>query len=187
MRLVAVLLLLGLTACGSAPTRLYTLQAIAPTAALAGPVVPYQGPAVRVNTVHVPPEFDRIELVTSSAPGELKISDLDHWSAPLARLAQQVLTADLLARLPPGKVIFPHAARADGELGIAVDILDFDTRPPRASMHVTWTLTSGGPQVERRQGTALLQTPIGGGDAPAVARSFSELMAQLTDRLAANL
>jgi hypothetical protein len=32
-----------------------------------------------------------------------------------------------------------------------------------------------------------LQAPIGGGDAPAVAQSFSELLAQLADRLAANL
>ena len=46
---------LVLCSCASAPTRFFTLQPVAPAAAQAGNAVGnYQGPAIRVDAVHVP-------------------------------------------------------------------------------------------------------------------------------------
>jgi uncharacterized lipoprotein YmbA len=113
----------------------------------ASAIAPYVGPALRVDSVHVPPSMDRIEITTERAPGEFRINDLDHWAAPLARLARQTLTADLVLRLPAGRVIFPHLDKTQGAIGISVDILAFSAGAKGARLEASWTVTSGDPKL----------------------------------------
>ena len=100
MRRMGMLGVLGaawaLSGCSSAPTRSYTLYTIAPhdtgqTAAKLAIVPSTTSPRVRIDAVHIPPAFDRVEVVTRVGRGELKINDSDHWSASLAQLARQTL------------------------------------------------------------------------------------------------
>jgi uncharacterized lipoprotein YmbA len=65
--------------------------------------------------VHIPPALDRIEILSEVAPGEFKVNDLDHWVAPLGPVARQTLTADLIARLPQGRVIFHTSQSPQGQ------------------------------------------------------------------------
>ncbi len=113
--LAALASLLG--SCAGAPTRIYTLYAVAP----GGPSV-YAGPPVRVDVVNFPAALDRIEVVRNGAPGELELSDTAHWSAPLGDVARQTLAADLIARLPAGKALFPDLPKPAGALGVSVDL-----------------------------------------------------------------
>ncbi len=56
MKLMAgAAVLAALTACQSAPTRIFTLYAVPPAARSA-----YSGAPIRVDAVHVPPALDRI-------------------------------------------------------------------------------------------------------------------------------
>jgi uncharacterized lipoprotein YmbA len=202
-------LLLG--ACASAPTRIYTLQSIAPNtdsiaaraqaapAVAAGSAAPAPtGPPIRVDVVHVPAALDRMELVEDVAPGEIRIRDLDQWSAPLGELARQALTADLIERLPAGRVLFPHLAKPAGALGISVDLLAFHSDGAAASAQASWIIESAAPS-ERQRGTAMLTTAgtasTGGSGSPgdtgqgaaATADALSVLLAQLADRIVESL
>jgi hypothetical protein len=180
------LLVLGLvslmTSCQSAPSRLYSLEPVAAAA-----VVPYAGPALRVDAVHVPPAMDRVEILTTAAPGELKINDFDHWAAPLGRLVRQTLTDDLIARLPKGRVIFPHLEKTPDAIGIDVDILAFSADTRGARLEASWTVTSGksNPHPAERSVSLLNEAPTTG--APATARALSAMLAQLADRISDDL
>ncbi len=172
-----------LTACHSAPTRLYTLYGVAPATGR----TTYAGPPLRIDAVHVPPALDRIEVVDNLAPGELEISELDHWSAPLGQVARQALSADLVARLPEGRVVFPHLGKPEGALGIAVDVLDFNSDSHGTSMQASWIVTPAGAPVRSAGGTVTLRTDQPGTGAEATAQALSVLLGQLADRIAAEL
>jgi uncharacterized lipoprotein YmbA len=181
--MAAGLLALLLVSCHSAPTRIFTLYAVAPAA----PISRYTGPAIRVDAVHVPPALDRIEVVSDIAPGELKVSDLDYWSAPLGQVAKQALSADMVARLPSGRVIFPHLAKPDGALGISVDILDFGGSTNGAHLEASWIITPTNPDAVTRRGTGRFRGEPSGADATATVRALSTLLAQLADQIVAEL
>jgi uncharacterized lipoprotein YmbA len=202
LRMVILLVLgIALGACGSAPTRLFALEPIAPP----GPKFQYQGATLRVDAFHVPPAQDRIELVTAATPGQIKIHDTDEWSAPLVEQARQALTADLVARLPPGRVIFPHLAKPPGTLGLTVDVLEFHADGNGASMQASWALAgttgdpassgtagpagsgAGGGGAVTGGGTVMLRISLPGNTSADTAAAWSQLIAQLADRIVDSL
>ena len=177
------------SACGSAPTRTYTVYAVAP-ATVRGD---YAGPPVRVDAVHVPPSLNRLEIVTAAAPGELRLDDLAHWAAPLNQGVRQALSADLIARLPAGRVIYPHLAKPDGALGITVDLLLIELGPSVGRLQASWTVVAGGTGMSNgargaaRGGAASWQIGPSTPGAAGAADSLSYLVGQLADRIAADL
>ena len=182
----------GLAACGSSPpTRFYTLDVAPPAArpaAATARVLP-----VRVDAVHVPPVFDRPELVREIAANEVRVDDFGRWSAPLGETARRALTADLAARLPQGAVVFPEAPKpADGR-GLVVDILSLSHAGGQAVLDVSWTLTAGRPGAAATgpvayTGRSLRLTTPSAGPAPgAAAPELSALLGQLADSIAADL
>ena len=182
----------GLAACGtSPPTRFYTLDPAPPAAP---PAVSARVPPVRVDAVHVPPVFDRPELVRETAANEVRVDDFARWSAPLGETARRALTADLAARLPQGAVVFPEAPKpADGR-GLVVDILSLSHTGGQAVLDVSWTLTAGRPGAGTAGGAVAytgrslrLTTPAAGPGASAAAPELSTLLGQLADAIAADL
>jgi uncharacterized lipoprotein YmbA len=183
MRFVAAALpLMVLLACQSAPTRTYTLYAIPVSSSK-----DYTGPALRVDSVHVPASIDRTEIMLDVAPGELKISDFDHWSAPLGEMARQTLSQDLIARLPAGKVIFPHLFKPSGALGITVDILAFRTDRGNSHLTASWAILPQAPNAAPKGGSASLSTPNANGGVLDTVQALSTLLGQLADRIVAEL
>ena len=121
MKKLAVLLLVGLAACSSAPTRFYRLEAKAPAAPPA-----YRPTLVRVNSVIVPRLLDRDQIVRSTGSEQVELGTLDHWAAPLDALIQQSLTQDMVLRLPDGSVIPANATAGSPVLTIDVDVMKFE-------------------------------------------------------------
>jgi uncharacterized lipoprotein YmbA len=173
---------LALCSCQSAPTRIYDINPAPPATRMDT----YRSPPLRIDAVHVPPGWDRIEILTPTAGGGLEIDDLDRWPAPLTQVIRQVLSVDLDARLPSGRVIYPHLLKPGGALGIDVDILEFTIDSSQSSMSASWVITpAAGPEAAGRS-VATLHNPVAGTDAAAVARAWSELIGQLADRIAAD-
>jgi uncharacterized protein len=172
-----------LISCHSAPTRIHTLHAVAP----ASSITHYAGPPIRIDAVHVPPALDRIEVITGVAEGELRINDLDYWAAPLSQLAVQVLSADMVARLPPDRVIFPELRKPEGALGISVDILDFGASSTSAFLEASWTIASPQGDIAPRRGTGTFKEPGTDVTAAGTAQALSALLAQLADQIVAEL
>jgi len=172
-----------LTSCQSAPTRLFALDSIALTSIPS----PYNGPAIRVDAVHIPPALDRIEILREIGLGEFKVSDRDQWVAPLGQLARQALTEDLIARLPQGRVIFPDLAKSTGTISVSVDLLAFSAGREGAKLQASWVGTSDGSQPRSYGGTMLLETTFRGAGSAATASALSTLLAELADRIVAEL
>lgn len=169
--------------CQSAPTRVFTLESVPSTAVVSS----YVGPPIRVDAVHVPPPLDRIEILSDVGRGEMQVNDREHWAAPLGELARQALTADLISRLPEGKVIFPHLSRVAGSRGVAVDILVFSADRDGARLDASWVLTSASREQERNGGSVQLHTTGSASGAAATAQALSALLAQLADRISLDL
>jgi hypothetical protein len=165
------------------PSRLFTLEPVMPSLIENA----YRGPPIRIDAVHIPPALDRIELMTEIAPGEFEVSDVDHWAAPLGQVTRQALSADLIARLPPGRVIFPHLAKPAGAIGITVDVIVFGANRESAQLQASWMGNSGGSESSACGGTAVLKATLSGAGPLAIASAFSVLVAQLADDIAADL
>jgi uncharacterized lipoprotein YmbA len=176
------LCVLGLAGCRSAPTRLYSLSTLPPTHAK----VAYAGAPVRVDAVHLPAETDRVEITTQLAAGGLEIHEFDHWAAPLSKLARQTLTADLIARLPPGKVILAPLGKAEGAQGLSVAILRFGADSGgREQFVASWQVDGGRASADR--GDIVTLESARAATPGEVVRCFSELLAQLADHIAGRL
>jgi hypothetical protein len=188
-----------LPGCGTtAPTRYFTLEAVAPVATRGDPAArgtAYRGPPLQVRVVRIPPALDRPELVRELAPDQVEIREFEHWAAPLGKLARQALTENLAARLPPDRLVFPGASTPAPGADLTVDVLSFKVANGMAAMVLTWTVRPSSvaadaaalPHPRAPVGALLrLQTPAGD-DAAARARAWSDLLAQLSDRVIADL
>jgi uncharacterized lipoprotein YmbA len=147
--------------------------------------VRYAGPPVRVDAVHLPAEMDRAEITTRTAAGALRIYEFDHWAAPVSRMARETLTADLITRLPPGKVIVAPLDKPDDALGLNVVILQFSPDPSGPQYVASWQASAGGSPAGDSNLITLKSDPA---NTPSeVATGLSELLAQLADRIATRL
>ncbi len=171
-----------LSACRSAPTRVYGIDAAVPATRMDT----YQAPALRVETVNVPASWDRLEILGVSAAGQLQISEFDHWAAPLAQIARQALADDLDRRLPPGSVIYPRLPKSSGALTVNVDILEFNIVASQASMQASWLVSPPAGSQSAKRSVASLHASMTSREPAAVAHAWSELIGQLADRIAAD-
>jgi uncharacterized lipoprotein YmbA len=172
---------LALSACRSGATRLHSLI-ILPSA---HGIVRYTGPQVRVDAVHLPADMDRAEITTRTAAGRLEIHDFDHWGAPLSKMARETLAADLITRLPSGKVIVAPLEKPEGALGLNVVILQFSPDSVGPRFLASWQANAGRSSAGESKLITLKSDPA---DTPSeVASSLSELLAQLADHIATQL
>ena len=179
-------LLLG---CAGASTRFYTLEPIAPAP---GAAQAYGGAPFRIDAVHIPASLDRPELVRDDGGGRFTVSDDNHWAAPVGELLRRVLTQDLSARLPGGKVIYPEAPKLPGSSGLVVDILSISPSGDRVAMDASWTLVSaagadGGHPAVWRQRTVRVTTALSGPGVEGNATTLSALAGELATAIAQDL
>jgi uncharacterized protein len=172
----------ALGACHSAPTRIYSLAPTKPATHIDN----YQAPALRVDTLNVPASWDRIEILSPSAAGTQQIRDFDHWSAPLAQLARQVLSDDLEQRLPAGSVIYPRLPKSNGALGVNIDILEFTISGSQAAMRASWLVVPAVGSQGAKRSVASLRVSMSSTEPAAIAHAWSEMIGQLADRIAAD-
>jgi uncharacterized lipoprotein YmbA len=174
-----------LAACGHSPeTQFLTLDPVpgAPAAAA------WRGPPVRIPSVTIPPALDRVEFARQTGPGEMKVDDLAHWSAPLGMLVRNTLILDLAQRLPSGAVAPPDAPAQPGGLRVTVSILSFGLAGGEASMEAAYEVTSDDAAAATgpRQWVQLRAATVGATPVDT-ARAFSTLLGSLADRMAGDI
>ena len=182
---LALLAPLLLAACGHSPeTQFLTLDPVpgAPAAAA------WRGPPVRIPSVAIPPALDRVEFTRQTAPGEMKVDDLAHWSAPLGMLARNTLILDLAQRLPAGAVAPPDAPAQPGGLRVTVSILSFGVTDGVASMEAAYELAGDDAAAAPGPRQWAQLTAASAGTTPVdTARAFSTLLGSLADRMAGDI
>ena len=179
-RHVALLLMATVVAsCRSSPPKhFYVLD----------PVPPQQGQSattqavVQLAAVNIPPSIDRQEMVRESAADSLEISDVNRWGAPLADMTQDVLTRDLVERLPANQVIPPRTSAPAGAYVITVDLLQFGTDATgNVVLEGGWSLYRLGADTPLLNRNFKLSQRPASGDYATEPRLMSQLLGRLAD------
>jgi len=178
---IVVMMAALLVACRSSPPkRFYVLDVVPSQSSVSGPNAPLQ-----VASVNIPAALDRQEMVRESAPDSLQISDVNRWGAPLADMTQNVLTRDLIQRLPAGKVILPHAGAPAGTYEITVDILKFDSDSQgEVVFDGGWSLFRLGSDTPITSRHVMFVEKAAPPDYAGQARAMSKLVGRLADDIA---
>jgi uncharacterized lipoprotein YmbA len=185
-------LLLGVTlwGCASSPPTEFFALTPAPSA------TPASGSArlapVRVAAVHIPSSLDRLQMVREQASGRIEISSRQRWVAPLDEMVRNVLTQNLLDRLPGGSVVLPQQPAPSGTRDIVLDIVHFAADGSgTVALRGTWSLLAAGsdtPQLTEAVALSEMAVPNDfAGQAAAMSRALARLADQISERLGRQL
>jgi len=181
-----VIPLMLLTACGlfsRSKSTFYSLERIPPATAVATT----RGVPVAIDTIELPPGFDRRDIVVRKADHQLDIREKEQWSASLEPMVLHTLAFDLASRLPEGMVILPGQARPSGAVrAIDVAVEDFAAGPENVVvLDARWIVReSGVPSATHHE---QIRIDIESLTSTNVAAGFSRALATLADRMAAGL
>lgn len=174
-----------LAACASAPTRFHTLDPVAP----ADPVAQRLPPApVRVDSVVVPPELDRPQIVRRAGPGRLDLADDDRWAGPLDELARGALASDLALRLAAGATVRqddPAPPRTLHRIDVVIERFEGATPGP-VTLVARWTLLGDGPDQVLARHEERIEVPAGA-DIDGTVTAMSTALGLLADRMVPQL
>jgi uncharacterized lipoprotein YmbA len=173
-----------LAGCGSSPrVEFFTLE---PTEPHATEVVSVAAP-IQIARVHLPPELDRKEMVRHTSTYTVDISDQHRWSAPLDQMIQQVLSQDVMKRLPPGKLILPQEPAPASTRKIVVNVVEFAADAQGTiRFEGTWSVIAPEPGAPPTNHTVQLSEPAGIDTASQV-RSMSRILERLAAQIAAGV
>jgi uncharacterized lipoprotein YmbA len=180
-----------LVACGgSPPQRYYMLEAVALPASTAGTaVVPENQVVVRIQPVVIPPELDRVELVSHGGPYRVHIADSDRWAAPLDDQIRRILNEDLAARLPAHLVADPNEpATQEPRRLLSIAVIEFYADGEcGATLRADWSLR--GPMAASEHGSEQFKTHDAAscvaGTPAALPAAMSAALGTFSERLAA--
>ena len=100
-KLIVLLLLTGCSFFSKTKSTIYSLDRVP------GTVVNVRGTPIAINSIELPPGFDRKELVVRKANNQLDVRGTQQWSATFSDLVLHTLAFDLADRLPQGMMVLP--------------------------------------------------------------------------------
>ena len=183
-RLAPLCLMLCLAACGSSPkTRFYALE---PLPSTQSPSVRAPTAPVVVDHVELPSMLDRLSLVTEGPGNQISVSDTERWAAPLDEQVRRTLTADLQQHLSAGSVLAAGDPAPAGTRTITLNVQQFIADASgQVSLEADWSLHAKNTTSSVRRVSIHVASQGQGGD--AIAASMSRALAQLADRMSAEL
>ena len=185
LRAWALLGVLALAACASAPLHYYTL--VAPDAG-APPAAPVPDLSFELLPVSVPAQVDQPQLVVRSGAQGMQLLNGERWIAPLADELRGALAADL-ARTLPARDASGLAAGNQPRLRIKFDVRRFDSQPGEyALLAGTWSVRQVGAARGDRAETTLacadsVRENVGAGY-PALVEGHQRALARVAAHIA---
>jgi uncharacterized lipoprotein YmbA len=131
--------------------------------------------------------LDRDQIVRERAPGELEVSEVHRWGAPLSGMLRDVLTQDLALRLPAGSVLLPQQPAPALAASITVDVLSLEARGDHISFEGAWSLVPANSEVPSLNRTVHLREPANAQDYAAQVHAMSVALGHLADAMAGAL
>ncbi|HEX7678556.1 MAG TPA: PqiC family protein [Thermoanaerobaculia bacterium] len=181
MTLALAVLLTGCSFLSRSQSRFYSLESIPGSVAN----VP-RGP-IGIDSVELPPGFDRREIVVRKPDHQLEVRATELWSALLEPMVRYTLALDLARRLPEGMVILPGAAKPSGPMRtIDLAFEEIAAGPDgKIVLDARWSLRQSA-----RAGAAhheRITVDIASLDGANIASGLSQALAALADRIVAGL
>ena len=184
MKKLAPLVLLLFASCGlfsRSQSRFYSLERVA------GSPVRVSGLPVGIDSLELPPGFNRREIVVRKADKQVDVRGNEQWSAAFQELVMHTVAFDLASRLPEGMVVLPGAAKPVGAMR-AIDLVfeELAAGPEsRVVLDARWTVReSGRPDVAHHE---RITVDLASLDSATVADGVSRALAMLADRIASRL
>jgi len=165
--------------CASTPEpRYYVLEPLAES-----PARPALDRPLFLDSVSIPPQLDRPQMVVSRGAGEVTIDDGHRWAAPLQADITRVLAREL-ASLASAPVQTEPAAVPPGCDRVTVHIVAMDSRLGQdASLEATWEARGSGRMLS---GSAKVREPATG-DYRDLVQAHSRALARLAREIASTL
>jgi uncharacterized lipoprotein YmbA len=144
--------------------------------------------AIGVGPVRVAPFLMRPQIVSHDGGGRLLVRDDQRWSEPLEQGIQRVLLQNLAALTQADMRNFPWTLSTSPRYALRVDVIDLDRRANEVTLEAQWMLedvTIGKLLASHRN---RFTAPVSGeDDYAALARGYSELLAQLAEKAAGEI
>jgi len=183
-RAAAVLTVLAIGACASAPVALVALpQAPAPQGSTPSAGASGAGATVLVREVSVPSYLDGFPVVIGRRGSALVVSRDTEWAERPSTGATRVLRDALSERLGPSRVLIAGDGRIP-DADLTVELLALDPQPGTLHLDARWSFSCTAGR-SARAGRTQLEVPMGGATPEAVATATSDALARLADVLAA--
>jgi uncharacterized lipoprotein YmbA len=185
LALAVVTSLIMTTGCGflsRSKSRFYTLDRIPP----AGAAAQVSGSPIAIDSLELPPGFDRRDILVMKPDQELDVRGTEQWSASLEPMVLHTLAFDLASRLPEGMVILPGQVRPTGAVrGIDIVVEELSAGPENvATLDARLVLREGRAE---RTWHERITIDLESLDSAQVATGYSRAVATLADRIAAQL
>ena len=174
---------LVLTGCGSSPPNNYYLLSAHPFPAPSG-----ETPAVGIRPIEIPEYLSRQNLVYNRLDNSLQVASSDMWAEPLEDGIQRVLALNLAGLLNTQNVrFFPWHPKRTPDYGVKVNLLQLDANKNEASLTAEWLVSrpENAEPVNRRLSQLQLSFSSGSTEAEQVAATYSKLLFQLSEIIAA--
>jgi hypothetical protein len=166
--------------------RFFVLRSLVELKAAEAAASPVEG-LVGLLPVRIPNALDRPQLVTWTAPNELRLDEFLRWAEPLDEGTTRTLAENLAALLPGDRILrAPWPAAASPRCRVATELRVFGLQPDgEVRLEAGFALLA--PKEERvlaRRSFTDSRKPAAGG-APASVDAMSELVADLARQVAA--
>ena len=175
-------MLIVLAARGSTPPSDYYVLSAAATETPSG-----DSPSLGVGPVSIPEYLNRNSMVFNRDGNKLEIASFARWAEPLESGISRVLSINLASRLNTEDIqVFPWHPSQAPDYAVGVRLLVLDSNSVRAQLVAEWSLrTKKDGSAEVRRIVSLEETTTGVELSPEnVARSYSNLLAKLSDKIA---
>ena len=182
MTLLILVLLAGCGFFSRSKSKFYSLERIPP----AGAVTAARGPSIGIDSVELPPGFDRRDILVRKADHQLDVRGTEQWSASLEPMVLHTLAFDLAARLPEGMVILPGQGKPLAMRAVDVVFEEIAAGPEnQVVLDGRWIVRENGkPNVSHHE---RITVDLASLDSAEIANGFSRALGMLADRMAAQL
>jgi uncharacterized lipoprotein YmbA len=167
--------------CGaSAPSRFYTLDAVA-TADGAPPA----RTTVLVGPVAIPPLVDRPQFVVQVAPNQVAVDEFNRWAAPLDDAVARAVAGNLAVLLgTPDVAVAPLAGFAP-DYRVTINVQRFEaTRGEAALVDAVWGVRRSG-AADSRAGRTTAREAVTDESFESLAAAYSRALAALSRDISA--
>lgn len=197
--ILAALVAVGLTACGSSPvTSYYTLMppaamgagataapsSLPSTSTSASAATPSSPFVIEVQPVGVPESLDQPQIVIRKSGSGVAVLEHERWSAPLSEELRAALSSQLSRQLGTQDVAGLSLAAGQPVLRIKVQVRRFDAWPgERVNLEADWSIVqSNDTKLRLSCRTALAEQAPGGYDGMVSAQQ--RMLSQLSQAIA---
>ena len=173
-----------LTACASAPTNFYTLEAQS-RPPVATSTSNAKKPLIGIGPLSMPALLDRRGIVTRAENNSVQIAEFDQWAAPLKDNVIAVLSKNV-AILQPNAIVraYPWSPYGDVNYRVIVDISRFDTQLGKSvNLEASWAIMEEKNHTIVSNGQTKLQQPLNDASYNSAAQGLSKLLSELSQQL----